>query len=47
MGIARNAWRACWALRMSRCTRPPLARLTVAMGSPVEKWTTWSTSMLV
>ncbi len=46
-GMARRASRACHALRMSRCTRPPLARPIVAMGSPVAKWATWSTSMLV
>src|SRR5688572_25842946 len=32
---------------MSRPIMPPLARLTRAIGSPVEKWTTSSTSMLV
>src|SRR5262245_26541387 len=31
---------------MSRWISPPLARLTRAIGSPVEKWTTSSTSML-
>src|SRR2546423_14083623 len=31
---------------MSRWINPPLARLTVAIGSPVEKWTTSSFSRL-
>jgi hypothetical protein len=31
---------------MSRWMSPPLARLTVAMGSPVEKWATSSFSRL-
>ena len=44
---ARSASRARCALRMSRWISPPLARLTLAIGSPVEKWTTSSTSMLV
>jgi hypothetical protein len=47
IGISRNASRARCAFRMSRWIMPPLARLTLAMGSPVEKWTTSSTSMLV
>ena len=42
MGIARSTSRACWAWRMSRSTRPPLAWLTLAIGSPVAKWTTLS-----
>jgi hypothetical protein len=32
---------------MSRWIKPPLARLTFAIGSPVAKCTTGSTSMLV
>jgi hypothetical protein len=47
IGISRSASRARDAFRMSRWIRPPLARLTDAIGSPVEKWTTRSTSMLV
>ena len=37
------------ALRLAHVApiSPPLARLTFAIGSPVEKWTTSSTSMLV
>ena len=35
------------AFRMSRCSRPPLARLTRATGSPSQKCTISSTSMLV
>ncbi len=44
MGISRRASRARAALRMSRWISPPFARLTVAIGSPVEKWTTSSFS---
>ena len=40
----RSTSRARCAKRMSRCNRPPLAWLTLAIGSPVAKWTTWSTS---
>ncbi len=43
-GISRRAARACVALRMSRCNSPALAWLTLAIGSPVMKWTTLSTS---
>jgi hypothetical protein len=45
--ISRSTSRARCALRMSRAIRPPLARLTFAIGSPVEKWTTSSTSRLL
>jgi hypothetical protein len=44
IGIARSAARARDAFRASRWISPPFARLTVAMGSPVEKWTTASFS---
>jgi hypothetical protein len=47
IGISRSTSRARCALRTSRWISPPLARLTLAIGSPVEKWTTSSTSMLV
>ena len=47
IGIWRSTSRARCALRMSRPMSPPFARLTRAIGSPVEKWTTSSTSMLV
>ena len=46
MGISRRTSRARWALRMSRWISPPLARLTRAIGSPVAKCTTSSTSRL-
>jgi hypothetical protein len=45
--MARSAARARAALRMSRWIRPPLARLTLAIGSPVVKCTTSSNSRLV
>ena len=38
IGISRSTSRARCALRMSRWMSPPLARLTFAIGSPVEKW---------
>src|SRR4051794_31216902 len=44
MAMARSASRARAAWRASRWISPPLARLTVAIGSPVEKWTTSSFS---
>jgi hypothetical protein len=44
IGIARSAARARAAFRASRWISPPFARLTVAIGSPVEKWTTSSFS---
>src|SRR6516165_3560698 len=47
MGISRSKSRARLAWRMSRSTRPALARLTSASGSPVAKWTTLSTSRLL
>ncbi len=37
MGISRSTLRARWAWRMSRSTRPPLARLTSARTSPVAR----------
>src|ERR1700737_1490411 len=46
MGIWRSTSRARCALRTSRWINPPLARLTVAIGSPVEKWTASSFSSL-
>ena len=42
--ISQQRLRAFLALRMSRCSKPPLAWLTSAIGSPVMKWTTWSFS---
>jgi hypothetical protein len=47
IGISRSTSRARLAFRMSRCTSPPLARLIVAIASPVAKCTTSSTSRLV
>ena len=47
IGISRRTSRARCALRMSRWIIPPFARLTFAIGSPVAKCTTSSTSMLV
>ena len=47
MGISRSTSRARWAWRMSRSTRPALARLTSASTSPVSKWTTLSISRLL
>ena len=44
--ISSSTSRARCALRMSLWRRPPLARLTFAIGSPVTKWTTSSTSRL-
>src|SRR5207247_372168 len=47
MGISRSTSRARRAWRISRSTRPALARLTSASASPVMKWATLSRSRLL